>query len=395
MDSGIPLRAAFDSTVIGFTRRTSATRAAAASGPYSMGRTGRAAPSEGSLGLELVSYGIFFDSRFVMPHRQMMTARHLTDRTYRASTRAARTPVVADGPTHRQRRLRALVLPDAGVGGPGRSIGHGRVRSRASPAGCALWRPVRPVCAHAIIAVSQEPSCPLASVMLRSPRRSSMRCVGSSTPARPSWLGLARAARSSSGAGSSMTCLPSAPPLPCCISTTKPGCAPCWGCRDERRTADQGRGRRPSSGPRAIAAILRRVKRHLLVVLLLLISGCSTSSRPAFSAKARPERASRDTEAGPSAGSVQRDGAGAPVFLERGFACAPLWDPRRIMTADRSHPAARRHPVRRAWRDLRDRVVANPATDYAVTGERAPRRARPQDSVVSVAGTRLLSGQPT
>lgn len=50
---------------------------------------------------------------------------------------------------------------------------------------------------------------------------------------------------------------------------------------------DQRRGRTLSTGPRTVAAILRRVKRHLLVVLLLLISGCSTSSRPAFSAEER------------------------------------------------------------------------------------------------------------
>lgn len=156
----------------------------------------------------------------------------------------------------------------------------------------------------------------------------------------------------------------------------------------------QRRGRTLSARPRAIAAVLRRVKRHLLVVVLLLISGCSVSSRPAFSAEAQPKRATRDTEAGRSAGSVQGDGAGALVSLAGCFACAPLRDPRRIMTADRSHPAARRHPVRRAWLDPRDRVVANAATNCAVTCERAPRRARPQDSVVSVACTRLLSGQP-
>lgn len=154
------------------------------------------------------------------------------------------------------------------------------------------------------------------------------------------------------------------------------------------------RSRTRSVGLRAVAAILRRFKRHLLVALLLLISGCSASSRTAFPAEVRPERATRDTEAGRSAGSVQGDGAGALVSLAGCFACAPLRAPRRIMTANRSHPAARRHPVRRAWLDPRDRVVANPATDCAVTCERAPRRARPQDSVVSVAGTRLLSGQP-
>lgn len=156
----------------------------------------------------------------------------------------------------------------------------------------------------------------------------------------------------------------------------------------------QRRGRTLSARPRAVAALVRRFKRQLLVLLLLLISGCSVSSRPAFSAEVRPERATRDTEAGRSVGSVQGDGAGALVSLAGCFACASLRDPRRIMTADRPHPAARRHPIRRAWLDPRDRVVANPATNCAVTGERAPRRARPQDSVVSVAGTRLLSGQP-
>ncbi|BCQ57994.1 hypothetical protein [Burkholderia gladioli] len=52
---------------------------------------------------------------------------------------------------------------------------------------------------------------------------------------------------------------------------------------------DQRQGRTRASGPRAIAAVLRRVKRHLLVVLLLLISGCATLSRPAPSADLPPE----------------------------------------------------------------------------------------------------------
>ncbi len=158
---------------------------------------------------------------------------------------------------------------------------------------------------------------------------------------------------------------------------------------------DQRRGRTLSTGPRTVAAVLRRVKRHLLVVLLLLISGCSTSSRPAFFAEARPERATRDTETGPSAGSVQRNGTGAPVSPAGCFACAPLQDPHRIMAADRSHPAAQRYPVRRALRDVRDRVIANPATDCAATCARDPWRARVQDRVMSVAGARSVANPLT
>ncbi|MDN7466368.1 hypothetical protein QZM50_37365, partial [Burkholderia gladioli] len=56
---------------------------------------------------------------------------------------------------------------------------------------------------------------------------------------------------------------------------------------------DQRRSRTLPAGPRAVAALVRRFKRQLLVLLLLLISGCATLSRPAPSADLPPECVAR------------------------------------------------------------------------------------------------------
>ncbi|MGS1000245.1 hypothetical protein ACVCH0_00725 [Burkholderia glumae] len=49
----------------------------------------------------------------------------------------------------------------------------------------------------------------------------------------------------------------------------------------------QRRARRWPVELRSVASLLRRFKRQLLVLLLLLISGCTVSSTPAFSAEER------------------------------------------------------------------------------------------------------------
>ncbi|MDN7755037.1 hypothetical protein [Burkholderia gladioli] len=78
---------------------------------------------------------------------------------------------------------------------------------------------------------------------------------------------------------------------------------------------DQRQGRTRASGPRAIAAVLRRVKRHLLVVLLLLISGCATLSRPAPSADLPPECVTRYAALLDLAQLAHRYGPDASTFV--------------------------------------------------------------------------------
>ncbi|WP_186029423.1 hypothetical protein [Burkholderia gladioli] len=78
---------------------------------------------------------------------------------------------------------------------------------------------------------------------------------------------------------------------------------------------DQRRGRTLSTGPRTVAAVLRRVKRHLLVVLLLLISGCATLSRPAPSADLPPECVARYAALLDLAQLAHRYGSDASTFV--------------------------------------------------------------------------------
>ncbi|MBU9384302.1 hypothetical protein [Burkholderia gladioli] len=78
---------------------------------------------------------------------------------------------------------------------------------------------------------------------------------------------------------------------------------------------DQRRGRTRSVGLRAVSAILRRFKRHLLVALLLLISGCATLSRPAPSADLPPECVARYAALLDLAQLAHRDGPDASTFV--------------------------------------------------------------------------------
>ncbi|MGV0133616.1 hypothetical protein [Burkholderia gladioli] len=75
------------------------------------------------------------------------------------------------------------------------------------------------------------------------------------------------------------------------------------------------RSRTRSVGLRAVAAILRRFKRHLLVALLLLISGCATWSRPAPSADLPPECVARYAALLDLAQLAHRDGPDAATFV--------------------------------------------------------------------------------
>ncbi|WP_186072266.1 hypothetical protein [Burkholderia gladioli] len=75
------------------------------------------------------------------------------------------------------------------------------------------------------------------------------------------------------------------------------------------------RNRTRSVELRAVAAILRRFKRHLLVALLLLISGCATLSRPAPSADLPPECVARYAALLDLAQLAHRDGPDAATFV--------------------------------------------------------------------------------
>ncbi|MDN7429201.1 hypothetical protein [Burkholderia sp. AU45388] len=75
------------------------------------------------------------------------------------------------------------------------------------------------------------------------------------------------------------------------------------------------RNRTRSVGLRAVAAILCRFKRHLLVALLLLISGCATWSRPAPSADLPPECVARYAALLDLAQLAHRDGPDAATFV--------------------------------------------------------------------------------
>ncbi|AJY62341.1 hypothetical protein [Burkholderia glumae] len=65
------------------------------------------------------------------------------------------------------------------------------------------------------------------------------------------------------------------------------------------------RDRRSRFGLRAVVAIQRRFKRQLVVLLLLLVSGCTASARPAPLADESPERIARDAARRAAAGPVQ------------------------------------------------------------------------------------------
>ncbi|WP_124084090.1 hypothetical protein [Burkholderia gladioli] len=78
---------------------------------------------------------------------------------------------------------------------------------------------------------------------------------------------------------------------------------------------DRRRGRTLSARPRAVAALVRRFKRQLLVLLLLLISGCTALSRPAPSADLPPECVARYAALLDLAQLAHRDGPDASTFV--------------------------------------------------------------------------------
>ncbi|MBU9193002.1 hypothetical protein KTD33_00465 [Burkholderia gladioli] len=95
---------------------------------------------------------------------------------------------------------------------------------------------------------------------------------------------------------------------------------------------DQRRGRALLAGPRAVAALVRRIKRQLPVLLVLLISGCSAASRPRLAADLPSEWVPHDAARRDLA---HRDGVDASVFADATGELASSLDAR-LSTA---HPA--------------------------------------------------------